>query len=133
MRRVRRIPVPLALLLAVAFVTALAWIVALPAFQGPDEVSHVAYVQRIVDAHQIPFRKGRDAFPPGTTEDSSEVALTGTWAGLGPLRGNPDARPFWTKPDEVALPAQARGPATDGAHRRRLLELVSQPAALLPL
>ena len=100
--------------------TALAWIVALPALQGPDEVSHVAYVQRIVDAHQIPFRKARDAFPPGTTEDSSEVALTGTWAGLGPLRGNPDARPFWTKPDEelyqrrrAALPPTAR---TDGGY-----------------
>ena len=94
---------------------ALAWIVAIPALQGPDEVGHVAYVQRIVDAHQIPFHKDRSSFPAGATEDSSEVALTGTWAGLGPLRGNPAARPFWTKVDEdlyqsrrAQLPAGAR-------------------------
>jgi 4-amino-4-deoxy-L-arabinose transferase-like glycosyltransferase len=119
-RRVRRIPVPLALLLVVALIEALAWMVAIPALQGPDEVGHVAYVQRIVDAHQIPFRKDRASFPEGATEDSSEVALTGTWAGLGPLRGNPAARPFWTKLDEqlyqrrrAQLPPGAR---TDGGY-----------------
>jgi 4-amino-4-deoxy-L-arabinose transferase-like glycosyltransferase len=114
-RHVRRIPVPLALLLVVALVEALAWIVTMPALQGPDEIGHLAYVQKIVDAHEIPFRRGALSFPAGTTEDSSEVALTGTWAGLGPLRGNPAARPFWTRLDEdlyqrkrEQLPAGAR-------------------------
>lgn len=116
MRRLRRIPVPLALLLVVALVEVLAWIVTVPALQQPDEIGHLAYVQKIADTHEIPFRRGPLSFPPGLTEDSTEVAITGTWAGLGPLRGNPRARPFWTALDE-RLYRQQRAKLPPGASK----------------
>jgi 4-amino-4-deoxy-L-arabinose transferase-like glycosyltransferase len=119
-RRARRIPQPLTLLLVVAAVNALAWIVAMPALQGPDEGRHVAYVQRLADAHELPFGKDRASYPADAGEASSELALAGTWAGLEPLRGNPAARPFWTAADEdlyarakTRLPADA---STDGGY-----------------
>jgi 4-amino-4-deoxy-L-arabinose transferase-like glycosyltransferase len=115
---VRRLPVPLAILLGVAAVNALAWIVAMPALQGPDEGRHVAYVQRVADAHELPFAQRRASYPRRAGEESSELALAGTWAGLEPLRGNPAARPFWTHEDErLYARAKARLPAdprTDG-------------------
>jgi dolichyl-phosphate-mannose-protein mannosyltransferase len=98
--RLRRIPAPLALLLAVATLQTLAWIVVLPAFQGPDEDSHLAYVQRIVDKHKIPWRPGGG--PANFSGFSPEMERAESLTGLGPLIGNIAARPLWTSPD-VAL------------------------------
>ena len=54
-RRLRLVPGPLALLLVVATIVALGWIVLMPPLQGPDEVSHFTYVQRIYEDHTIPW------------------------------------------------------------------------------
>ena len=50
----RRIPAPLALLLAVATIQFLAWMLVLPALQAPDESSHFAYTQRLVETGERP-------------------------------------------------------------------------------
>lgn len=88
---------------------ALAWTFAVPALQGADEGAHVAYVQKVADAREIPwpqrFTLGRDD-PAGV---SSEQRAAWTWAGLEPLRGNLAARPLWTEEDERLFAAAAAG------------------------
>jgi Dolichyl-phosphate-mannose-protein mannosyltransferase len=104
----RRVPLPLALLLVVATVQALAWIVLLPALQGPDEVSHFTYTQRIYERHTIPWTPGggsADAAGPY----SQEVAVASSAGGVGPLAANVTARPLWTRADERAWSIAAKG------------------------
>ncbi len=101
MRRLR-VPIPLLAVLAVVIVEGLAWSIAVPALQGPDEGDHFAYVQRIVDADDIPWLRGSDlgylrGNPLGVSEEQSTAWV---WAGLEPLRGNRAARPLWTPSDE---------------------------------
>lgn len=108
MRGLRRVPAPLAVLLALAAVVAVAWSLALPAFQGPDEYGHATYVQRIGETGSIPFapRTGggsRDLLTAAPTE----MRVAATWAGLEQLRQNPAARPAWTGADEALWAAQA--------------------------
>lgn len=90
----RRVPTPLAILLAVATVQFLAWMLVLPALQAPDEAEHFAYTQRLVETGQRPPREG-DARPR-----SPELDLARIDAGLTPLEGNLSARPYWTALDE---------------------------------
>ena len=52
--RVRRVPSPLAALLAVAAILGVAWALVLPAWQSPDENSHYGYVQSLVDGPGLP-------------------------------------------------------------------------------
>ena len=61
-RRLTRIPAPLAILLAVASLQFVAWVLVLPAVQAPDEHSHFAYTQRLVETGQRPPLEG-DAEP----------------------------------------------------------------------
>ena len=101
-RRSRRIPRPLLVLLLVTLVAGLAWTYAVPALQGADESAHFGYVQKIADAGEIPWRhseKGllQAAYPLSV---STEQWTAWQWAGLEPLRGNVAARPLWTKEDE---------------------------------
>jgi hypothetical protein len=105
--RLRRIPAPLALILAVAAVEALTWILVIPALQGPDEVSHFTYVQRLVEKRSIPMKRHTVANPPNVSPYSTEVAVAQFQAGLGPLQANPAARPYWTKPDAAEWSAHA--------------------------
>lgn len=101
MRRPRRIPLPLLAVLGVVLVEGLAWTFAVPALQGADEGAHFAYVQKIADAHEIPWTRDSSGVPgyfPGSV--SGEQRLAWTWAGLEPLRGNRAARPLWTHEDE---------------------------------
>lgn len=93
-----RVPAPLFALLSVTFVLGLAWIVALPAFQGPDEGRHLAYVQRIADAHTVPWRSGTG--PETVRRLSTEADTAALWSGLGPAQGNLGAKPAWTSLDE---------------------------------
>lgn len=108
-RRLRRVPGPLAILLVVATVQALAWCVALPALQGPDEVSHFAYVQRIVEKGEIPWEPGTVTNPAGTRPYSTEVFTALDQAELLSLSANLAARAAWTPADEAAWAAHDRG------------------------
>lgn len=103
----RRVPLPLGLLLAVATIQALAWIVLLPAFQGPDEDSHFAYVQKIWETRTIPWHPRGG--PSGSNQHSDEVVAALQAGGIGPLTANLAARPLWTRADERAWSAAARG------------------------
>ena len=102
MRRLRRIPLPLLAVLGVVLVEGLAWAFAVPALQGADESAHFSYVQKLADAHVMPWRNPdlgylEPAYPPSV---STEQRVAWTWAGLEPLRGNRAARPLWTHEDE---------------------------------
>jgi 4-amino-4-deoxy-L-arabinose transferase-like glycosyltransferase len=88
--------------LAVVLVAALAWTYAVPALQGADEGAHFAYVQKVGDAHEVPWLQKHGTylqagFGPSV---STEQVTAWIWAGLEPLRGNLAARPLWTKADE---------------------------------
>jgi hypothetical protein len=90
----RRIPAPLAILLAVATIQFLAWVVVLPAVQAPDEHTHFAYTQRLLETgHKPPV----DGDPP---RYSPELEAAWIDAGLQPTIGNLSGRPYWTGLDE---------------------------------
>jgi hypothetical protein len=111
--RLRRIPAPLALLLAVATLQTFAWIIVVPPFQAPDEDSHLSYVQRIVDEHKIPWRPhGGPTTPPNF---SPEIQRAEVLPVLQPLIGNIAARPGWTSADEALW---RRGQALAGPRDR---------------
>ena len=92
-------PAPLALILVLAAIEALTWMFVVPALQGPDEVGHFTYVQRIVENHEIPLTTATPANPPGVAPYSTEVGKALVEGGLGPLAANIGARPYWTKAD----------------------------------
>ena len=97
--RVRQIPLPLALIVGVGLVLTLTWAVVTPPFQGPDEPDHFAYVQKIAENGEIPWRPGENCgdCPSGV---SSEVvsALTIGWQGV--LQLNARAKDNTTAYDE---------------------------------
>lgn len=98
-RSLRRADRRLLALLAVALVETLVWSIALPPLQGPDEVSHFAYTQRIVEAREIPWVVRGEPADPGNPY-STEVGVATLWAGISPLWANPSARPAGTDVDE---------------------------------
>ena len=65
------------MLLAVAAVEAVAWCIVLPPLQGPDEISHVAYVQRLVEGRELPWQPG------GATGDPDAAVLDRAEDGRG--------------------------------------------------
>lgn len=86
----RRVPRTLLVLLAIALVEGLVWCIVLPPLQGPDEVSHFAYVQKIAETGSIPWRSS----PPANPGDaySTEVRVAGVCSGITGLEQNPAAR-----------------------------------------
>lgn len=58
----RRVPAPLAALLAASLLLGLAWSFLLPGWQAPDENSHYGYVQSLVDGPGLPGEPDRPAF-----------------------------------------------------------------------
>jgi hypothetical protein len=54
----RRVPLPLALLLAVAAGLSLAWALTTAPLQGPDEADHVAYVAHLAETGKVPLADG---------------------------------------------------------------------------
>lgn len=112
-KTIRRVPLALALILLVAALQAVAWDIALPAFQGPDEDTHFAYIQYLAETGRLPSAsRGGSAF-------SSEVESALTTLNLNPTIGNLGARPAWSSADlslwratEHALPVGSR---TNGA------------------
>ncbi|MFN8205461.1 MAG: glycosyltransferase family 39 protein [Solirubrobacteraceae bacterium] len=109
MRRSRRIPRPLLVLLATTLVCGLAWAFAVPALQGADEGAHFGYVQKIADAGEIPWRRDERGLRQAAfgASVSTEQQVAWVWAGLEPLRGNVAARPLWTGADERIWAARA--------------------------
>jgi 4-amino-4-deoxy-L-arabinose transferase-like glycosyltransferase len=98
-RSLLRAPAPLLVLLVVAVVEAVAWAVVLPPLQGPDEISHLAYVQRIVENHDIPWQPNGESGTP-TSPYSTELGVASVETGVDELAGNVAARPQGTKLDE---------------------------------
>lgn len=109
-RRVRRIPTALILLLVAGALQSLAWNVALPAFQGPDENAHFAYVQYLAETGHVPSATA------GSGSYSKEVQLALSDLNLTPLMGNLEMKPGWSNADlrlwhrsERLLTAKDRG------------------------
>lgn len=105
----RRVPRPLLALLAVALVEALTWICVMPPLQGPDEVNHFAYAQKIAEAHTIPWQSLGAAPPEGTASTSTELSGALLNAGILSSWGNPDGRPAGTRVDERMWDRLERG------------------------
>jgi hypothetical protein len=102
-KRSFRVQPALLVLLIVGTVELLAWSIAVPALQEPDEESHFSYVQVIAERGEIPWQRSGGS-PGGPVSPEQQVASV--WAGLQPLLANPAARPLWTEPDERAWRAQ---------------------------
>lgn len=81
-------------------VEALVWIFLLPALQGPDEIGHVSYTQRLVERQSIPWQPEGGVTAEGKSPYSTELATLELWGGFSGLAGNVSARPLWTEPDE---------------------------------
>jgi 4-amino-4-deoxy-L-arabinose transferase-like glycosyltransferase len=79
-------------LLVVAALLSLAWDMAVPAFQGPDESRHFSYVQHLAETGETPSVKGG-------TSNSTEEQDALIWLNLEPLVGNTLARPAWSTAD----------------------------------
>ena len=86
----RTVPRPLLGLLAIALVAGLAWCIVLPPLQGPDEISHFAYVQKFAETGSLPWRSAAPASPGHPY--STEVDVAGACSGLAALEQNPAAR-----------------------------------------
>lgn len=93
--RARRIPRPLLLLQLVAVVQVLAWSVALPPLQGPDETWHAAYAQRVAETGEGPH--GTQGTFPMSWEHSQLV----DHLGLGPTVGVLTALPARSEVDRA--------------------------------
>ena len=66
--------VVLALVAASAVLRGLAWVAALPAWQGPDEPAHYAYVERLADGGFPPLQRGRAADSPALAASLAATA-----------------------------------------------------------
>src|SRR5436190_8007115 len=97
MATLRRIPVPLRILLMIAVVEVLAWTVATAPLQGPDEQNHFAYAQQIAETGSKP------SFAPGTQTISAEEGALLSTLNLWQLIGNSQARPSSSPLDAKAL------------------------------
>lgn len=104
----RRVPAPLALLLAVAAVLSLSWNLATPPLQGPDEADHVGYVEHLAETGKIPSASaGNGAY---ATDEVGALE-----AGYLRMYQNRLARPPWStdaerrfRSFEDSLPGSAR-------------------------
>lgn len=109
----RRIPLPLWILLALAAAHATAWSFVTAPLNGPDETAHVAYVQSIAETGDGPQRNsGNGAWSP-------EVNIIGESLYLFPIRGHPSGRPAWDRADDAEkelakVTDEAKGLTTGG-------------------
>ena len=84
-----RVPTPLRWLLLAVGVAGVVWALAVPAWQVPDEDSHFAYVQTLVEQHKRPADNGR----PIT---SSEQTLAQDASGFRRSYQRLETNPAWT-------------------------------------
>lgn len=90
----RRLPPPLALVLAAAAILSVAWTFSTAPLQGPDEPAHVNYAQYLAETG------GRPAVATGPHPDSTEVGTALTFLNLAQLQADPNARPAWSQQEE---------------------------------
>jgi 4-amino-4-deoxy-L-arabinose transferase-like glycosyltransferase len=90
---IRSTPRPLAVLLILAALEAVAWAAATAPLQGADEEGHVGYVQHLVETGHAPRADGTGS--PISTEEGHAL----TDLGLGPIVSNQNARPSFQKVD----------------------------------
>jgi 4-amino-4-deoxy-L-arabinose transferase-like glycosyltransferase len=90
------LPRPLALILVLAALESVAWDLATPAFQGPDEDAQFAYLQYFAETGNIPSSTTGAA--PNSTEEQTALI----WLNLFPLRGDLNAKPAWSSADLAA-------------------------------
>jgi 4-amino-4-deoxy-L-arabinose transferase-like glycosyltransferase len=107
-----RVPAGARACFLVALVNALAWALITPAFQVPDEATHVGYAQYVAENGRL---------PPGDDGPALSSELTGTMAlvQFGAIAGNPDARSPASPATQRALRAFAatRPPRGNGSGR----------------
>jgi hypothetical protein len=111
--RLRAVPRPLALILAVGILMSVAWDIAVPAFQGPDEGGHYDYIQYFAETGNLPRVP-----PPASAErgaGSLELQAAMTYLNLRSTVRNFLQEPAWTGADlqlwhqvERSLPRGAR-------------------------
>ncbi|HEV2811987.1 MAG TPA: DUF2142 domain-containing protein, partial [Solirubrobacteraceae bacterium] len=94
-RRVRATPPALAVLLVLAAANGIAWAAVTPPIHGPDELTHVAYVQALVETGDGPKRDG------GSGEYSRELEILGEGLYVLPIVQHFEGRPAWHRVDEV--------------------------------
>ena len=75
--------------------SALAWSIATPPFQAPDEPLHLAYVQRLAETGRTPLPSESDR-PGLSTEGAAALDVTG----FSGVIGNPLVKPPWTEADQ---------------------------------
>lgn len=134
--QLRRVPPALLVLLAVAALQSLAWDMSLPAFQGPDEDAHFAYVQHLAESGELPSSSSGGS--PVSTQEHDAL----TYLNLFPLRGISQARPAWSPADlafwrhlEATMPSGSRangsGPNAVGPDPPLYYALMSIPYLIL--
>src|SRR3954451_3674776 len=96
-----RLPAPLLVLLVVSAVLGVAWAVATPPLQGPDEEAHLGYAQHLAESRRPPSLRGASGV------DSTEIAAARTIFDLDRLIGNVSSRPAWRAADRRAFDALA--------------------------
>ena len=111
--RFRAIPRALLLIEAVAAIQVVAWAFALAPVQGPDEVWHVAYVQKLAETGHPPQRN------LGVTPMSSEESLLLREFDLDAAIGVPGAKPAWSEIDRQAW-EKAQAELPDGSRSNGL-------------
>lgn len=89
----RRAPRALVLILLVGAIQSTAWDLALPAFQGPDEATHFAYVQYLAETGELPSAS------TGGSAYSSEVEDALVSLNLISVMGDLNGRPAWSQAD----------------------------------
>jgi hypothetical protein len=95
---VARVPRPLAVILTVAAVLSIAWDVATPPLEGPDEAKHFAYLQYLAETGHLPRPTGANEaleVAPGSIEEQGAMNTLG----LRPLITNRRVRPAWSRLD----------------------------------
>lgn len=97
--RARRVPRPLALLLATVACFGLAWALLVPPWQAPDTPSHYAYVESLAARGALPGEKGRST--QSSDQTAADVAVGATRIAFAA----PTDQPSWD-------------PAVDRAYRR---------------
>ena len=106
-------PRPLLALLAVAAIQAVTWAILVPPLQGPDEMAHVGYTQKLVEDRSIPWHPSGGGGPERV---STEARVALGWGGVEALRANPPARPPGS---QVAVREWERHSANYGRAQRR--------------
>ena len=89
----RRLPPSLGWLFAAVALTGIAWALAVPAWQSPDEDAHFAYAQTLAELHRRPHDDGRTA---AEAEKSTEQHLAERDSGFIGSYQRIEAKPEWS-------------------------------------